>query len=438
MCSAPADRVASAESQPGLCLVKPFSLLVKPACGDCNLRCEYCFYLQRRDLYPGEPRHRMSDEVLERLIRTYMQTAQPQYAFGWQGGEPTLMGVDFFRRVVALQEKYGRAGAVVANGLQTNCTLIDDEFAEHLAKYHFLIGCSLDGPAELHNRYRLTAGGEGSHQAVLRGIDALRRHGAEFNILVLVSQANVRHAVEVYDYLCEQGHFFHQYIPCVEYSDEGEFLPYSITGEEWGEFLCAIFDRWYPQDTRKVSIRHFDSIVEYLVNGTRNVCVMGTDCRQYFVVEHNGDVYPCDFWVRDELKLGNLFETEWEALQASETYRAFGRQKTVWNPACDDCFCLELCHGDCLKHRLWNRNDPQTLSTLCAGWKIFYQHALERFRGLAESVKAEQAARQRAAAAARVPGARPSPAPQGRVAPPGRNDPCPCGSGRKYKKCCGR
>jgi uncharacterized protein len=410
--------------------MKPFSLLVKPACADCNLRCTYCFYLDHCAMYPETRRHRMTEEVVDRMIASFMATEQPQYAFGWQGGEPTLMGLDFFRKVTDLQVKYGRGGASVANGLQTNATLIDADFARHLARYHFLLGVSLDGPEDVHNRYRTFADGRGSHEAVLRGIGHLKEHGVEFNILVLVSQANVHRGREVYQYLCDQGFLYHQYIPCVEYDAEGNLLPFSITGEEWGDFLCAIYDAWRPGDTRRVSVRHFDSIVMYLVTGERNVCHMGDNCCQYLVVEHNGDVYPCDFFVEPDLKLGSVMTDSWEDLRRAERYREFGCLKAQWNAACDGCACLEFCRGDCLKHRLPRHNDPRSLSTLCAGWKRFYAHTETGFRELSEEVKEEQRRAQQSEAAQR------------RVhIPPGavdRNAPCPCGSGKKFKKCHGR
>ena len=181
--------------------MQPFSLLIKPVSADCNLRCGYCYYLDKSRLYPNSRRHRMSDNVLEQLVKSYMVTPQPTYAFIWQGGEPTLMGLDFFRKVVALQERYGDNGAIVANCLQTNSTLIDDELARHFARYRFLLGCSLDGPTGIHNHYRYTVGGYPTHETVMSGIKILKRHGVEFNILVLVSKANVRQAVEVYRYL---------------------------------------------------------------------------------------------------------------------------------------------------------------------------------------------------------------------------------------------
>jgi len=373
----------------------------------------------------------MSDEVLERMISSFMSVPMPQYAFGWQGGEPTLMGVDFFRRVTEFQQKHGRRGAVVANGLQTNATLITDAFAEHLARYHFLVGVSLDGPAQIHDHHRVTINGRGSHADVLRGIERLERHGVEYNILTLVNDRNVGRAREVYSYLLERGQYYHQYIPCVEFDPEGRPLPFTITGEQWGDFLCELFDCWIEKDTRRVSVRLFDSIIAYLVDKARNVCNMGRNCCQYFVVEHNGDIYPCDFFVEKDLRIGNVLEMNWEQAAQSETYRSFGARKSMWNQACDACPHLEICSGECLKHRMYGDHGPRNLSWLCAGWKRFYDHALPGLRRLAQQVANERAQQARmsqttAPAAAQA-------APRGQ---PGRNDPCPCGSGRKYKHCC--
>ncbi len=407
--------------------MRPFSLLIKPASADCNLRCEYCFYLEKCHLYPDVKRHRMSDEILEQLVKSYVTTAQPAYSFAWQGGEPTLMGVEFFRKITALQEKHGRSGAVVANGLQTNATLIDDELAQHLARYRFLLGCSLDGPAEIHDRYRLTTGGKPSHAKVLKGLGTLKRHGVEFNILVLVSRANVRQAAEVYHYLIRQGFFYHQYIPCVEFDAEGNLLPFAIDGDEWGEFLCNIFNEWYPRDIHRVSIRHFDSILQKIVDGTANVCTMGRNCCQYFVVEYNGDIYPCDFFVEKSLKIGNVMDITWDEALASKIYRDFGAQKTQWNEECRSCDCLNFCSGDCLKHRMYAGNQPANLSRLCRGWRQFIRHTRGQFHEVAENINAQ---RQEEKNSMQQTASRP--------APIGRNAPCPCGSGMKYKKCCGR
>lgn len=424
---------------------QPFSLLVKPASADCNLRCSYCFYLGHCDYYPEAPRHRMSPEVLEAMVRSYMATEQPTYQFGWQGGEPTLLGVDFFRRAVELQQRFGSSEArlaaglppttpltpdgrvSVANGLQTNATLIDDDLARLLAEYHFLTGVSLDGPRNLHDRYRLTAAGRGSHADVLAGIRRLEACRAEFNILILVSAANLHEPAAVYHYLCDHGWLYHQYIPCLEVDPRGAPLPFAVTGEAWGEYLCRLFDCWYAADTRRVSIRLFDSVLALLVDGARTICPFGSNCCQYFVVEYNGDVYPCDFFVERPLRLGNVTADAWEGLQHSPAYRSFGEQKSRWNPRCDACEWQWICQGDCLKHRLCaGGGDPRQLSLLCAGWQRFYEHTMPRFRALAAQVVEE---RRRAAA---------SPAARRPDREPGRNDACPCGSGRKFKRCCGR
>jgi uncharacterized protein len=370
--------------------MKPFSLLVKPASADCNLRCAYCFYLSRSALYPQSARHRMSDEVLERVISNYMATEQPQYVFVWQGGEPTLLGVEFFRRVTELQKKSGKDGSVVANGLQTNAVLLDDEFAAHLAAYNFLVGVSLDGPAELHDRYRINAVGRGSHSDVMRGIECLRRNQVEFNALTLVSAANVRKGKEVYNYIRDLGILHHQYIPCVEFDERGKPMPYAITAGEWGDFLGEMFDEWIGRDSERVSVRLFDSILTLLVDGTYDTCHLGRDCCQYFVVEYNGDIYPCDFFVAGEEKLGNIMSSSWEELAKSPEYLRFGRQKTMWPSKCARCENLRYCSGDCPKHRLFAGDGAVKPSWLCEGWRQFYRHALPRLDALATSIRKQR------------------------------------------------
>jgi len=411
--------------------MRPFSLLVKPASADCNLRCKYCFYLDRAELYPEAPRHRMSDEVLERMLSTYLATEQPQHSIGWQGGEPTLMGLDFFRRVTELQKQYGRPGGSISNGLQTNTTLIDDDWAKHLAEYNFLVGVSVDGPAEVHDKYRTFINGRGAHADVMRGIECLKRHRVEYNILTLVSQANVDRPVEIYRYLRDQLDVkFQQYIECVEFESDGSLKPFAITGKQWGDFLCAVYDEWIRcEDTHRVSIRLFDSILTLMVDGIANVCSVGRDCRQYLVVEHNGDIYPCDFFVRPDLKLGNIMEDSWETLLSSPAYAEFGARKHQWNDKCAECKYLKYCAGCCPKNRPAKGADPSKLSSLCDGWLQFYDHALPKLENLADGIRDERMQyqlqmRRDQLAAMNV----------GKI---NRNDPCPCGSGKKFKKCCG-
>lgn len=365
--------------------MRPFSLLVKPASADCNLDCSYCFYKDKTALYPDTPRHRMWNETLEAMIRRFFEAEQPEYAFAWQGGEPTLMGQEFFERAVELQARYAPAGSRVTNGLQTNGTLIDDAFAAFLAKNEFLVGISIDGPAAVHDRYRVTRDGRGSHDGVLRGLEALRRHGVDFNVLALVTQANVADPSGLYTYLKEIGARYHQYIPCVEFEPDGEPAPYSIGGREWGRFLTGLFDAWAQSDTETVSIRLFDSVLQKLLTGRANVCHMGKDCRHYFVVEHSGDVYPCDFYVEAERRLGNVHTDRFTELWRSPAYRRFGREKKNWGATCDACPYLQLCAGDCPKMRTGDASHP---SVLCEGWKQFYAHSLHRFEELADAFRA--------------------------------------------------
>ena len=408
--------------------MKDFSLLIKPTSADCNLRCQYCFYLDKKRLYPQTQTHRMSDSALERLVSSYLSIRQTVYSFAWQGGEPTLMGTNFFKRITALQEKFAHPGSQIANSLQTNTTLISDALAEQLARYSFLVGCSLDGPPELHNRYRQYPNAKPSHATVMKGIETLRRHKVDFNILILVSKANVHQASSVYRYLINHGFYFHQYIPCVEFDKNGKLLPFSITADEWGHFLCEIFDCWYPHDTRHVSIRHFDALLNKRLDNKESICSMSNNCCQYFVVEYNGDIYPCDFYVQKDLKIGNIADTSWENALSSPVYREFGLKKSKMHSQCLQCHYIDLCMGDCQKHRDKNNIQQPNPSHLCLGWQQFFKHTQKAFEDLEKIVTVnriqENSPNHSSPSAQKIPKV-------------GRNQLCPCGSGRKYKKCCG-
>lgn len=367
--------------------MKPFSLLIKPASADCNMNCHYCFYLKKSSLYPQEKVHRMTEETLDKLISSYMETSQHCYTFGWQGGEPTLMGMDFFKKVVELQKRYGKAKSLVSNGLQTNGTLIDNDFARFLSRYRFLVGISLDGPQYMHNHYRKTIKGKGTFNNVMDTIDILKENDVEFNILVLVNDINVKKAKEIYEFLVYNNIYYHQYIPCVEFDSNGNLKPYSINGEQWGNFLIELFNLWYPGDIHRISIRLFDSILSYLVRGKSTICHMENDCRQYLVVEYNGDIYPCDFFVRNDLRLGNINTDSWEDLLNSASYSEFGKAKSGFSFICKSCQYLDFCYGDCLKHRNFTTNNASKLSSLCSGWKMFYQHSLPVFKSIAANIK---------------------------------------------------
>ena len=400
--------------------MKSFSLLIKPASADCNLRCKYCFYIDHLLKQPEPPR--MSEEILEKMIHSYMEIDQNnKYSFGWQGGEPTIMGLDFFKKVVELQLKYAPSNAVISNGLQTNGTLITDEFAKFFNEYKFLLGVSLDGPADIHDYYRKTIGGTKTHSLVLKGIEKLKKHDVEFNILVLVNDQSIQYAKRIYHYLVDNGFYYHQYIPCVEYDQNGSITNFSITGAQWGSFLCDLFDEWIKEDINKVSIRHFDSIIEFLVLGNYNVCYMNKNCCQYFVVEFDGGIYPCDFFVRKDLLLGNIMTGKWEDFLYSPKFQKFGAQKALWNQACDKCTYLDYCHGDCQKIRNPYAMDPKILSDLCNGWKKFYTLTLPKFKTISNMIK--QGKRE----------FNPNLLNTKRI---GRNELCPCGSGKKFKNCC--
>jgi uncharacterized protein len=363
-----------------------FSLLIKPAAADCNLRCAYCFYIGRQALTVPHPR--MSDAILEKMIASYMGSRQEvSYTFSWQGGEPALLGLPFWKKVVNLQMQHAPRGAIVCNAFQTNGTLITDELAAFLADYKFLFGVSLDGPAQLHDHYRTLRDGQPTHALVAKGIERLKKHGALFNILALVNDRTVKGPQALYGYLKNRGFLHQQYVPCVEFDEAGRLRPYAVTGREWGAFLCEIFDRWLAEDVGRVSIRLFDSILEYLASGKRNACAMGTDCRQYFVVEYDGSVYPCDFFVRDDLKLGNVREGSWKDFLESPIYRRFGLEKANWCDACRACSYLPLCHGDCQKFRAVT-GGAGAKSVLCEGWQAFYAHALPGLQQLAERIRA--------------------------------------------------
>lgn len=400
--------------------MKIFSLLIKPVSADCNLRCDYCFYIDHLNIVDHKPR--MSDNTLEAMITNYMQTHQNnQYAFGWQGGEPTLLGIKFWKKVVELQAKYAPPGAMISNGLQTNGTLITDELAKFFAEYKFLLGVSLDGPPFLHNFYRKTIGNTPTHNLVMRGIEKLKKNNVEFNILTLVNNKTVKKASEIYRYLKGHQFYYHQYIPCVEFDENYNLKPYSITGEDWGTFLCELFDAWIKTDVNTVSIRLFDSIINYLVYGTYNVCYMGNNCCQYFVVEYDGNVYPCDFFVRKDLLLGNVKTDSWDDFIKSKVYNEFGVQKSIWNKSCKECSFVDLCHGDCQKFRYEDYQNLDRISVLCKGWKKFYTNTLPRFKLLAERIKQKNEINYTLQVKSKkIP----------------RNSACPCGSGKKYKNCC--
>ncbi len=413
------------------------SVLVKPTGADCNLDCVYCFYLEKADLYPETRVHRMSEEVMEEMVKQVMQERQPSVSFGWQGGEPTMMGLDFFRKAVACQEKYGLSGQTVGNGMQTNGILIDDEWCDFFNKYSFLIGLSLDGPAHIHDKYRFTKGGGPSWQKVMDAGKRMLDKGVAVNALVVVNDYSVQFPEEIYQFHKDMGFEFMQFIPCVETDPQNpeQAAPYSVTAEAFGHFLARLFDLW-KQDFRQgrptTSIRYFDSVFHTYVNMPPPECTLLQECGCYVVVEHNGDIYSCDFFVEEDWKLGNVMEGKLVDFLNSPRQNEFGRLKAELPPECPECEWLPHCWGGCTKDRLRDPAD-QGSNHFCQSFKIFFEHADAELKRLAKEWIEEQE-RQHRAEMQRFQAMQRGEA-QKEVK---RNDPCPCGSGKKYKKCCGR
>ncbi len=395
-------------------------VLVKPAGPDCNLACTYCFYRPKVELYPDSPRHRMSDEVLEEFIGQYMAMSGEQVAFAWQGGEPTLMGLDFFRRVVDYQQRLGRSGQRVSNSLQTNGILLDDDWCQFLAEYKFLVGISIDGPPQIHDHFRIYPSGKGSHEQVIAALDRLQAHRVEHNCLTMVTPANIHRPEEVYRYLTgELALEYLQFIPLVEQDPAtAKLADFSIDPHDWGDFLCGIIDLWSQEAQPQVHVRLFDDLMTVYAGAQPPSCQLREQCSSYVVVEHNGDVYCCDFFVEPQWKLGNLMQTPLPELVKQERFAQFARRKSELSERCRECEWLQICWGGCPKHRLAYADDVSAPSYLCAGYQQFFAHSHQQLERRTRRWLAQQRD------------------PTIDYDSVGRNDPCPCGSGKKYKKCC--
>jgi len=367
---------------------RPFTLLIKPAGPDCNIACTYCFYACKTELFGGGA-HRMSDAVLERLVASYLSLGFEQNSFAFQGGEPTLMGLDFYKRLVELQKQYGKSGQSVSNALQTNGILLDEAWCRFLTEHKFLVGVSLDGPKEFHDVYRKDRAGNGTFDRVMAGIDNCRRCKTEFNVLVLLNNVNVEHPDVLYDFFVGQKIGFLQFVPCVEQAvdDPHAAAPYSITPQQFGRFMCRIFDRWLAEGVRSRSIRLFDSVLSFLLNGVHTECTFARRCNDYIVIEHNGDAFCCDFYVTGQTRLGNIMDTPIEQLAASSVKHDFARKKTEIDNRCLVCRYLDICRGGCPKDRAMLTGTHKTPSYFCEGYKMFFDYALPQLRGIAQKVK---------------------------------------------------
>lgn len=359
-----------------------YHLLIKPASADCNAACDYCFYLRTSALYPQGP-HRMSEEVLRRFIPPFLAERHSVSVFCWQGGEPTLMGLPFFKTVVRLQQEYGASGQVVGNALQTNGILIDEEWAEFLAEYRFLVGLSIDGPEDVHDAHRRTAAGRGTWRAAMHTADLLRRYNVAFNILTVVSDVVAENGRRVYRWLVSEGFRHLQFIPCAEVTEDGRLAPWAVPAEAYGRFLCEVFDEWTRDGYPDVSIRTFDHLVAVACGMKPQVCTFGPSCDGHLVIEHNGDIYPCDFFVRPEMKLGNVMENDIRQVARSARRAEFSRGKLAAADACSGCEWWDVCYGGCQKDRLAQAAiaPPAAASPIhsrtlyCAAYKRLFAHS---------------------------------------------------------------
>lgn len=376
-----------------------FNLMLKPAGSLCNLGCSYCYYLDKSSLYGGrEPR--MSENDLERYIKAYFEACRiPEINFIWHGGEPAVMGLEFYRKAVQLQKRYGD-GRPVHNVFQTNATLIDDGWAQFFRDENFLLGVSVDGPREIHDRYRRDRGGQPTFDRVMKGISALNRHGVEFNAMATISHSGEGHGAQVYDFLKTLGTRFIQFSPVVEHvkyplgpsgkpdrkqrpyivspTEEGAVLaPWSVSGIGFGTFLCDVFDRWSAGDIGQVFVNYFDATLANWCGVMPGLCSFAQVCGGNSVVEHNGDVYSCDHFVYPEHRIGNIFTDSLEAMMRSREQLGFGAAKR--NSLPDKCFACKwrtLCNGGCPKHRFNRTENGQTgLSALCDGYAKFFRHS---------------------------------------------------------------
>lgn len=364
------------------------SLLIKPASAVCNLDCEYCFYLDRdADPYKELPGRRMTEETLERLVDGFVFYSYPNSVFAFQGGEPTLAGLPFFEKVVALQQRYGRPGQTISNALQTNAMLLDERWCGLFREYNFLLGVSLDGPEALHDRYRFNKQGKGTWKRVMQSVELLQKEKVEFNILCVLNKANVGHATELYRFFRGLGVQHIQYIPLAEFDGLGQPLPFTITAEEYGRFLCETFDLWWP-DRKKVRVRFFDNIAEALAGMKPGNCTMHETCDSYVVVEYNGDVYPCDFFVEQTWKLGNINLDSFAEIARKQRRYHFAVKKTEPHPECQVCEFQNVCHGGCPKLRHGRNKRFEDLDYFCGSYKAIFAKAIPKLRPEVEKIMA--------------------------------------------------
>ena len=439
-----------------------YYIMAKPIGAVCNLDCKYCYYLEKEKLYPSDPdKYHMSDKVLELFIASYIHgQAGRSILFTWHGGEPLMRGIDFFKKVIDLQKKYG-AGKYIENSLQTNGTLLTDDWCLFFKENKFLIGLSIDGPEHCHDHYRTYKDGKPSFAKTMTGVGLLIKHGVDFNTLSVVNDYNSKYPLEVYRFLKQIGSRFMQFIPIAEWVDPDSkpdqlsilapdsgknavVTNWSVDPVDYGNFLIKIFDEWVSQDIGNYYVITFDAVLANWLGEPPAICVYAKTCGTAAAMEFNGDVYACDHFVFPEYKLGNVRNTLLETMMQSDFQRKFGRDKWDKLPRyCFQCEFLKICTGECPKNRFLLTPDGQPgLNYLCAGFKLFYAHVAPYMKFMANEIRNDRAPsnvmewikRKQAQVKPVVQEPAKIPAPKKMIVH--RNDPCPCGSGMPYKKCC--
>lgn len=370
---------------------KPLYVMLKPVGALCNLACDYCYYLEKSKLYSQNPRHIMSDELLERFIKEYIESQTiPQILFTWHGGETLMRPISFYKRALELQKQYGR-GRHIDNSIQTNGTLLTDEWCEFFRDNNFLVGISIDGPQDFHDEYRKNKMGAPSYYKVMQGINLLKKYGVDYNCMAVVNDYNADYPLEFYRFFKKIGCEFLQFTPIVERlinddssstslasakDKEAELAPFSVSPEQWGNFLCTIFDEWVREDVGKVFVQIFDSTLANWVGEQPGVCTMAKTCGHAGVMEFNGDVYSCDHFVFPEYKLGNIYKEPLVSMMYSDKQLKFGADKFNKLPKqCKECDVLFTCYGECPKNRFtYDKYGEWGLNYLCEGYYKFFKH----------------------------------------------------------------
>jgi len=421
-------------------------ILIKPASSDCNMACAYCYYRPVDALYPGARNRRMSLDVFEAVCQQYLALDPTEIKVGWQGGEPSLMGLDFYRGAVEVEGRLTPPGGCFGNSLQTNGVLLDDEWCEFLAANRFLVGLSLDGPPEL-NVQRRFHDGRPAFDAAFRALGLLKKHNVEHNVLVVISRANVDRPRDVFRFLVENDCHYSQFIPCTEPTGRpGQVCEHSVTAQQYADFMIEVFDAWVEQDDPSYYVRRIDNWLHQFFGLPPECCEYREECSNLVTIEWNGDVYPCDFFVEERYRMGNVREQTLEQMLRGKPFREFVRAAEHVPEACRRCEWLSVCHAGCFRHRQKLGLGQDDLPYLCEAKKRLFSHVFSALGQLKDRPLRPTLHAFLNRTEQEVKGQRPQPArtaqrgaaARGPTQHPRRNDPCPCGSGRKFKHCCGR